>query len=108
MKKSRKIVYWVATLWLSLGLVATGILQILGTTQGMGGSEMMTKLGYPLYLMPLLGVLKILAVVTLLMPACGLLSSGAMPASFSLWWVLFILISLRGISLWRVCLRCYL
>ena len=28
MKKGDKIIYWIATIWLSLGMIATGILQL--------------------------------------------------------------------------------
>ena len=72
MKKINKIIYWVATIWLALGLFSTGLVQLLHTADGVGGSEMMTALGYPLYLMSLLGVLKIIATVVILVPGLRL------------------------------------
>jgi len=30
MNKRNKIIYWIATIWLSLGMVSTGIVQIIG------------------------------------------------------------------------------
>ncbi|MBX7062056.1 MAG: DoxX family protein [Pyrinomonadaceae bacterium] len=76
MTKARKIIYWIATVWLGLGLTATGIAQFVGAN-GQGGADMMAKLGYPLYLMPLLGVWKILAVAALLIPKFPLLKEWA-------------------------------
>lgn len=76
MTKARKIIYWIATVWLALGLTATGIAQFVGAN-GQGGADMMAKLGYPLYLMPLLGVWKILAVAALLIPKFPLLKEWA-------------------------------
>lgn len=29
MKKSTKIIYWIATIWLALGMLSTGIVQIM-------------------------------------------------------------------------------
>lgn len=72
MQKFRKITYWVATLWLALGLVATGIVQLAHGAEGVGGAAMMNDLGYPLYLMPLLGVLKIAAAAVLVLPGLRL------------------------------------
>ncbi len=83
MTKTRKIIYWIATLWLSLGLAATGIGQLIGA-DGQGGADMMAKLGYPRYLMPLLGVWKILAVIALLIPKFSLLKEWAYAGVFFL------------------------
>ena len=68
MKKSKNIIYWITTLWLALGLVATGIVQLMHQGEGVGGTRMMLELGYPAYLMSLLGVLKLIAAVVLLLP----------------------------------------
>ncbi len=76
MTKAAKITYWIATVWLALGLFATGIAQLVGA-QGQGGADMMAKLGYPAYLMVLLGVWKILAVVALLVPGFALVKEWA-------------------------------
>ncbi|SDZ96202.1 DoxX-like family protein [Arachidicoccus rhizosphaerae] len=76
-QKLRKIIYWVATIWLALGLVSTGLVQLLGTAEGVGGAEMMKSLGYPLYLMTLLGVLKMMGAVVLLIPGLALVKQWA-------------------------------
>ena len=76
MKKRDKIIYWVATLWLSLGMTATGIAQI-GRLDGQGGADMMEHLGYPTYLLPFLGICKLLGVVVVLIPGFPLLKEWA-------------------------------
>lgn len=83
MTRTRKIIYWVATVWLSLGLAATGIAQLIGT-DGQGGADMMAKLGYPAYILPLLGFWKVLAVVVLLIPKLPLLKEWAYAGVFFL------------------------
>lgn len=65
--KSGKITYWVSTLWLGLGMVSTGIGQLMGLP-GQGGADMITRLGYPLSLLPFLGVVKMLGTIALLIP----------------------------------------
>jgi hypothetical protein len=65
MTKRNKIIYWVATGWLSLGLLSTGIVQIIKLKEEVA---MMQHLGYPLYFLTILGVWKVLAVVALLVP----------------------------------------
>lgn len=60
-----KIVYWVATLWLALGMASTGGVQLFKTPEDV---EMMTRLGYPSYLLTILGVWKILGVIAVLVP----------------------------------------
>ena len=71
--KAGKIVYWIATLWLALGMVATGFVQLSKGKAGQGGLDMITHLGYPAYLLTILGVWKILGVVALLIPKFPLL-----------------------------------
>jgi len=65
MTKRDKIIYWVATLWLALGMTSTGIVQLLKTEPEVAK---MTQLGYPAYLLTLLGICKLLGVVTVLVP----------------------------------------
>src|SRR6185312_15633205 len=66
MKKRNRIIYWVATVWLALGMVSTGIVQLLKAKEGQGGVDMITHLGYPVYLLTILGVCKILGAVAVL------------------------------------------
>ncbi len=65
MKKTKKIIYWIATLWLSLGMLSTGIVQMIKLP---GEVEFILKLGYPIYFLTLLGVWKILGVIAILIP----------------------------------------
>lgn len=79
MKKRDKIIYWVATIFLSFGMVAGGTQQIL---QIGGYNEIVTSLGYPLYLLSILGVWKILGVIAILIPRFPLLKEWAYAGFF--------------------------
>lgn len=70
MSKRNKIIYWIATLWLALGMASTGIVQILKMKEEVA---MMAYLGYPLYFLTILGVWKILGVIAILIPKFPLL-----------------------------------
>jgi hypothetical protein len=65
MKKKNKIIYWIATLWLSLGMTATGLVQI---SKGKGEGVFGANLNYPAYFLMILGVWKILGVIVILLP----------------------------------------
>jgi hypothetical protein len=70
MTKRNKIIYWIATIWLALGMFSTGIVQLIKLKEE---AEMMVHLGYPLYFLTILGVWKILGVVAILLPKFPLL-----------------------------------
>lgn len=74
MTKRNKIIYWVATLWLSLGMVSTGIVQLLNIKEE---TAFIIKLGYPVYFLTILGASKLLGVVALLVPRFPLLKEWA-------------------------------
>jgi len=83
MKKRNKIIYWIATIWLSLGMVSTGVVQLLKIKNDSPGSvDSMTHLGYPVYFVTILGVCKILGVVALLIPKFPLLKEWAYAGFF--------------------------
>ncbi|MBD2701538.1 DoxX family protein [Spirosoma sp. BT702] len=82
MTKRNKIIYWVATLWLSLGMLSTGVVQLLTMKEGQGGLDMLTHAGYPAYLLNLLGICKILGVVAVLIPKFPLLKEWAYAGFF--------------------------
>lgn len=65
MKKSHKIIYWVATIWLSLGMASTGIVQLIQMEEEV---KKMALLGYPAYFLTIIGIWKILGVITVLIP----------------------------------------
>jgi len=60
-----KLTYWISTGWLALGMLSTGIVQLIRIKEEV---EMMQHLGYPLYFLPLLGIWKILGVAAILAP----------------------------------------
>lgn len=66
MTKRNKIIYWISTIWLSLGMLSTGIVQLVKSKDEV---DKMTQLGYPLYFLTLLGIWKIAGVVAVLLPA---------------------------------------
>jgi len=79
MQKRNKIIYWILTLFLSVGMLAGGIQQ---TLQIGGYNEIITKLHYPLYLLTILGVWKILGVIAILIPKFPLLKEWAYAGFF--------------------------
>lgn len=86
MTRRNKIIYWVATLWLSSGMFASGILQ-LSKAKAEGsvappGVEGITYLGYPVYFLTILGIWKILGVVALLVPKFPLVKEWAYAGFF--------------------------
>lgn len=79
MKKRNKIIYWIATIWLSLGMLSTGIVQLMRIQEEV---DVFAQLGYPAYLMTILGVWKILGVVAILIPRYPLLKEWAYAGFF--------------------------
>ncbi len=79
MTKRNKIIYWIATIWLALGMLSSGIVQLLKLKEEV---DMMTHLGYPLYFLTLLGIWKMLGVVTVLIPKFPLLKEWAYAGFF--------------------------
>ncbi|MFB5945608.1 DoxX family protein [Albibacterium profundi] len=79
MNKRNKIIYWIVTIFLSVGMLAGGIQQLL---QIGGYNEIVSQLGYPLYMLSILGVWKILGVITILMPRFLLLKEWAYAGFF--------------------------
>ncbi len=79
MTKTEKITYWVSTIFLSFGMLAGGIQQMLQTG---GYNEIVTQLGYPLYLLSILGTWKILGVIAILIPKKPLLKEWAYAGFF--------------------------
>ena len=84
MSKRNKIIYWIATIWLALGMISTGAVQLFKAKEGQGGVDMITHLGYPVYLLTILGICKILGVVALLIPKSPLLKEWAYAGFFFL------------------------
>ena len=79
MSKRNKIIYWVSTLWLALGMLSTGIVQLLHVKEEV---DFIIRLGYPDYFLTLLGLWKILGVVAVLIPKFPLLKEWAYAGFF--------------------------
>ena len=82
MSKRNKIIYWIATLWLSLGMISTGAVQLFKQKAGQGGLDTITELGYPIYILTILGVWKVLGVIAVLTPKFPLLKEWAYAGFF--------------------------
>lgn len=65
MSKRNKIIYWIATLWLSLGMMSTGIVQLLKVDSEI---EFILNMGYPVYFLTIISIWKILGVIAVLLP----------------------------------------
>jgi uncharacterized membrane protein YphA (DoxX/SURF4 family) len=81
MTKRNKIIYWIATIWLSLGMLSGGIAQLLKVKETVDG---ITHLGYPAYFLTIIGVWKILGVVAVLIPKFPLVKEWAYAGFFFL------------------------
>lgn len=79
MSKRNKIIYWIATAWLALGMLSTGAVQLFNVKSE---TDYMIRLGYPAYFLTLLGIWKILGVVALLIPKFTLLKEWAYAGFF--------------------------
>lgn len=88
MTKRNKIIYWIDTVWLATGMLSTGIIQLLRMeTDGSvapPGADGITKLGYPVYFLSILGASKILGVLVILLPKLALLKEWAYAGFFFL------------------------
>ena len=79
MTKTKKIIYWIATVWLALGMVSTGIVQLLKPEDEVAK---IIHLGYPVYLLTILAVWKILGAVVVLIPKFPLVKEWAYAGFF--------------------------
>lgn len=79
MKKSHKIIYWIATVWLSFGMAYTGVVQLQQTKME---TDLMERLGYPLYFLTILGTWKLLGVIAVLVPKFPLVKEWAYAGFF--------------------------
>lgn len=79
MTKRNKIIYWISTLWLALGMLSTGMVQLLKVEAEV---DNITQLGYPVYFLTILGIWKLLGVVAVLIPKSALLKEWAYAGFF--------------------------
>ncbi|MFZ6009256.1 MAG: DoxX family protein, partial [Bacteroidota bacterium] len=76
-----KIIYWISTGWLALGMVSTGLVQVLGMQQQ---GDFISNLGYPGYFLRIIGAWKILGVIALFVPKTPLVKEWAYAGFFFL------------------------
>ena len=79
MEKRNKIIYWIATSLLAVGMLQSGIFAVLRTKQWV---DLVTNLGYPVYFLTILGVWKILGVIAILIPRFKLIKEWAYAGFF--------------------------
>jgi uncharacterized membrane protein YphA (DoxX/SURF4 family) len=79
--KGRTIAYWTITILLTAGMLSGGIAQLLRAKANADG---IIHLGYPLYLLTILGVWKVAGVLVLLLPGFTLLKEWAYAGFFFL------------------------
>ncbi|MEX2602133.1 MAG: DoxX family protein [Balneolaceae bacterium] len=88
MTKTQKIIYWVATVVLVFGLLASGIQQLLRLeVEGALAPPFawgIVKLGYPVYVLTILGMWKLLGAVAIVIPKYPLLKEWAYAGIFFL------------------------
>jgi len=79
MTKRNKIIYWISTIWLALGMLSSGIVQLFKVKAEI---DFIINMGYPVYFLTILGVWKILGVVTVLTLKFPLLEEWAYASFF--------------------------
>jgi hypothetical protein len=77
--KAGRIAYWIATAWLSLAMLSSGVLQLINYEEGV---KDIIQMGYPGYFLALIGAWKILGVITILIPKFTLLKEWAYAGFF--------------------------
>lgn len=81
MEKRNKIIYWITTGLMSVGMLGSGIAQLMRSEEML---ELIAHLGYPVYIMTIIGVWKIIGVVVILMPKLKVLKEWAYAGFFFL------------------------
>jgi DoxX-like family len=81
MNKRNNIFYWLSTSLLCFGMLGSGIAQLMQTKDMI---DLISHIGYPSYLMYIIGVWKILGVVVILIPGYALVKEWAYAGFFFL------------------------
>jgi hypothetical protein len=79
MEKRNLVIYWLATALMSVGMLGSGISQVLQAKEMV---EILTHLGYPVYFMMIIGVWKVLGVMVILLPGLKLVKEWAYAGLF--------------------------
>jgi hypothetical protein len=79
MEKRNLAIYWIATALMSVGMLGSGLAQIIHAKQMV---DLIVPLGYPLYILYIIGTWKILGVIAILVPGFKLLKEWAYAGFF--------------------------
>lgn len=79
MTRGHKIICWIATGWLALGMLSTGLVQLLRVEEEV---DKITQLEYAKYILVMLGIWKLLGVIAVLIPGFPLLKEWAYAGFF--------------------------
>jgi uncharacterized membrane protein YphA (DoxX/SURF4 family) len=79
MEKRNLAIYWIATGLMSVGMLGSGLAQIAHAKEMI---DLVVPLGYPLYILYIIGVWKILGVIAILVPGFKLLKEWAYAGFF--------------------------
>ena len=79
MTKTHKIIYWIATIWMAVGMVSTAIVQLFNVETK---NDFITHLGYPSFALTIIGAWKLLGVAAILIPGYPLLKEWAYAGFF--------------------------
>jgi uncharacterized membrane protein len=79
MEKRNLAIYWIATGLMSVGMLGSGLAQIAHAKEMV---DLVVPLGYPLYILYIIGVWKILGVITILVPGFKILKEWAYAGFF--------------------------
>lgn len=82
MTKRNKIIYWVATVWLALGMASTGVVQLIKMKEEVDKTSL--SLGYPTYFLTIIGIWKLLGMIAVLVPKFPLVKEWAYAGFFFL------------------------
>nr|WP_067060893.1 DoxX family protein [Mucilaginibacter sp. L294] len=77
--KTKLIIYWLTTALVAIGMTGSGLAQIFHAKAMV---DLITPLGYPLYLLYIIGVWKILGVIAILIPGFKLIKEWAYAGLF--------------------------
>lgn len=78
-EKRNNILYWITTGWLALGMVSTALVQLMHTPDEL---SLVHRLGYPVYLLSIIGAWKLAGVLAILVPRLTLLKEWAYAGFF--------------------------
>lgn len=79
MEKRKLIIYWVATILLSFGMLGSGLAQLFHVKDMV---DLVVPLGYPPYFLSIIGAWKVLGVIAILLPRLKLVKEWAYAGFF--------------------------